>query len=123
MIDCDLRTVRLISTSAFCTPAPSPIGTIRPPSRSTSRAVSHVCGRPSTSKATSTPRPPVSSITASRAFSLAEFTVSVAPSSTAAASLSSATSIATIRWAPNALAIWITFDPTPPVATTATVSP
>jgi hypothetical protein len=60
---------------------------------------------------------------AAAASTRAALTVWVAPTLRAASSLSSRTSTAMIAEAPSDAAIWITFDPTPPVATTATVSP
>jgi len=104
-------------------PPPRPIGTMRPPSASTSMAVAQVAGMPRASKATSTPLPSVSLRTSSRAFCLTELTTAVAPNFLTASSLSSSTSIAITWRAPKALAIWQMLEPTPPVATTATVSP
>ena len=49
--------------------------------------------------------------------------VAVAPKGTTASSLESDTSMAMTWLAPKALAIWTMDEPTPPTATTATVSP
>src|ERR1043166_3654189 len=76
----------------------------------------NVSGRPRTSKATSTPIPPVNSRMVFTASTFDELTTSVAPSFLAASSLSSRTSTARICDAPNALAICTIVTPTPPDA-------
>ena len=103
-------------------PAAMPITTTRPPSRAILKAAVTVSGRPSASKATSTPSPPVSRRTSATASPALASTPSVAPSWRAASSFSARTSTAMTRSAPKSRASWITFDPTPPAPTTATVS-
>ena len=68
MIRSPRRTSRVISTGAVVLPGAMPTATIRPPSPMISSAWMNVSGRPSTSNATSTPRPSVSSRTRSVAF-------------------------------------------------------
>ena len=74
-------------------------------------------------KANSTPRPPVSSRTASTGRRAVASTTSVAPRALACSSFSGATSTATIRSAPASKAPCTTASPTPPQPITATVDP
>ena len=110
---------RVISMVGFGTPTSTTV-----PARSrASKACWKTAGWPTASMATSTPKPPVSSLIAATGSVSPELTVCVAPMPSAHSSLRSSMSTAMIFAAPASSAPAMAASPTPPQPNTATVSP